>query len=84
MLIFRHLQPDKGPKPVKDPIKSIEKLSKNGARFLFFDGGPHYKNGVKITKNSAIEALKAFKDITVNIINDDYLYKTVEIRLKGC
>ena len=76
--------PPKAPKPVKDPIKTIEKLSENGARFLFFDGGPHYKNGIEITKDRAIEVLKAFKDVTVNIINNDYLYKTVEIRLKGC
>ncbi|MFK5981919.1 MAG: M56 family metallopeptidase [Flavobacteriaceae bacterium] len=76
--------PNKAPKPVKHPIKTIEKLSENGARFLFFDGGPHYKNSIEITKDLAIEALKAFKDVTVNIINDDDLYKTVEIRLKGC
>ena len=74
----------KDPKPVKDLIKHIEKLADEGARFLFFDGGPHHKNGMDISKEKAIDVLKNFKEVTVNIKDDNYIYQIVEIRLKGC
>jgi beta-lactamase regulating signal transducer with metallopeptidase domain len=76
--------PPKEPKTIKDPIKYIEGLAENGARFLFFDGGPHHKNGMDITKEKAIEFLKKYNDLTVNVRDDNYLYKIVEIRMKGC
>ncbi len=74
----------KAPKTVKDPIKEIEILAEEGARFLFFDGGPHHKNGMDISKEKAIEILKKFNGVTVNVRDDNYLYKIVEIRLEGC
>ena len=74
----------KAVKPVKDPIENIEKLADEGARFLFFDGGPHHKNGMDISKEKAIEVLKNFNGVTVNVRDENYLYKIVEIRLKGC
>ena len=76
--------PPKTPLPVKDPIKEIEKLAEDGARFFFFDGGPHYKDGMEITKEKAIKALKDFKDVTIDIRDDNYLYKRVEIKVPGC
>ncbi len=76
--------PPKEPKPAKDPIKKIEKLADEGARFLFFDGGPHHENGMDINKEKAIEILKKFNGVTVNVRDNNYLYKIVEIRLKGC
>lgn len=74
----------KAVKPVKDPIENIEKLADEGARFLFFDGGPHHKNGMDISKEKAIEVLKNFNGVTVNVRDENYIYKIVEIRLKGC
>jgi beta-lactamase regulating signal transducer with metallopeptidase domain len=79
--------PPKAPKastPVKDPIKTIEKLAKEGAQFYLYEEGPHFKDGRKITKEKAIEVLKKVKGVIVNIRDDKYLYTIVELKVPGC
>jgi beta-lactamase regulating signal transducer with metallopeptidase domain len=71
-------------KAIKDPLKYIEKLADEGARFLFFDGGPHHKNGMDISKEKAVDILKKHKGVRVNVRDENYIYKIVEIRLEGC
>jgi hypothetical protein len=79
--------PPKAPKattPVKDPIKEIENLAKEGAQFYLYEEGPHFKDGRKITKEKAIEVLKNVKGVTFNIRDDKYLYTIVELKVPGC
>ena len=71
-------------KAIKDPLKYMEKLADEGARFLFFDGGPHHKNGMDISKEKAVDILKKYKGVSVNVRDENYIYKIVEIRLEGC
>ena len=71
-------------KAIKDPLKYMEKLADEGARFLFFDGGPHHKNGMDISKEKAVDILKKHKGVRVNVRDENYIYKIVEIRLEGC
>lgn len=68
----------------EDAIQQIEKLADEGARFLLFDGGPHYKNGMDISKEKAIEIIKNINGVTIDVREDNYIYKTVEIKVPGC
>lgn len=68
----------------KDMVAQIEKLAEEGALFLLFDGGPHFKDGQKITSKRAIEIVKKVNGLTVDVKDGGYIYKIVEIRLAGC
>ena len=68
---------------VKDYEKKLTELAKDGARFLLFDGGPHFKNGEEISLERALEIIKKINGLTINI-KEDYLIKIVELRVPGC
>jgi len=75
--------PDK-PLPEEDPIKHIVKLAEEGAHFILFEEGPHFKDGREIDAEKAIEYLRKYENLTVKIRNDYDLYTIVEIRAAGC
>ena len=77
-------KPSKQAKSVKNPIKEIEKLASEGAQFYLYEEGPHFKDGRKITKEKALEVVKKYKGITIDVREDKYLYTIVELRASGC
>ncbi|MFT4698646.1 MAG: hypothetical protein ACI9SJ_001801 [Flavobacteriaceae bacterium] len=67
-----------------DSTSEFVTLSKDGARFFLFDGGPHFKEkGMEVTLEKALEILKNVNGLTINI-KDDYIYTIVELRMEGC
>jgi hypothetical protein len=68
----------------EDIVAQIVQLAEEGALFLLFDGGPHFKDGQKITSKRAIEIVKKVNGLTVHVQDAGYIYKVVEIRMKGC
>lgn len=69
---------------VEDEVAHFKKLADEGAQFLLFDGGPHFPNGEKINLKKAIEVVKKVNGLTVDVKDNGYIYKTVELRMKGC
>jgi len=67
-----------------DAVTLIKKLASEGAHFLLFDGGPHFKDGQKITSERAIEIANKVNGLTINVKDAGYIYKIVELRLEGC
>jgi hypothetical protein len=68
----------------EDVVGQIKKLAEEGAHFLLFDGGPHFKDGQKITLKRALEIVKKVNGLTIDVKDAGYLYKIVEIRMAGC
>ena len=77
-------KPVKQVKSVKDPVKEIEKLASEDAQFYLYEEGPHFKDGRKITKEKALEVVRKYKGITIDVRKDKYLYTIVELRASGC
>jgi hypothetical protein len=68
----------------EDIVAQIVKLAEEGALFLLFDGGPHFKDGQKISSKRAIEIVKKVNGLTIDVRDGGYIYKIVEIRMEGC